>query len=184
MRIPLPYNLKVYAAIGFVCFCLGLVLGFFAPSCAARKDGKPLSSIDSQVQTHEVVVEAPIKALDKQELRRRSSISKSVADNKTAEVLATGKVSDASGTRTVAAVLDTKTGGTTLIAKRPFAEWMSRNRIGLGYGFGTDGLERSARYDHTFGRLWELYGAAQVQATDSEDAGSSWRVMLWLDYQF
>jgi hypothetical protein len=184
MRLPLPLSLKSHAIVGFVCFFIGAALGFFGPSCADRKTAGILPSIDSQVAQHEVKTEAPVLGLDKQELRRRSVISRKIVDNKTAEVLATGQVRDSSGSRTVAAVLDTKTGDTRLFQKRPFSEWMHSNTLGLGVGYGSEGLRKEFFYRHKFARLWEFYPAFGAAIGRNETDRTDWLLRIDLTYEW
>ena len=186
MRLPPLHSLKGYALVGVICFFVGAVLGFFGPSCADRKTTGILPSIDSQVAVHDVKTEVPVKALDKQELKRRSAISRAVADNKDAEVMATGHILDSSGSRTVAAVLDTKTGDTQLIQKRPLAEWMHRWEAGLGYGLVDGNIAKGAQARYNFGRIWEAYGTVQAEAFDVDRADNRhpWTLMIWGSVKF
>lgn len=184
MRLPPLHSFKTYTIIGFICFVLGAVLGFFGPSCADRKAAKVLPSVDSQIATHEVKPEVPIRALDKAELKRRSLIDGHVVASVQKEVLATGQVRDSSGSRTVSAVLDTKTGGTQLLSKRPLMEWMHANALGLGVGYGSEGLRKEVFYRHKFARLWELYPAFGAAIGRNETDRTDWLLRLDIAYEW
>lgn len=172
-------RLKSWAVVVGVSFLLGTVLGYCGPRLYEEKT-RPLPG--SPTAMHDVA-SAPVKGQDKGQLRERGAITKKVAEDRSAEVLSTGKVSDDSGSRTVAAVLNTKDGLTTFVEKRPFAEWMSRNEVGLGYGWGDAGEIKAIRYEHTFARVWELYASAEARVEATTD-DTRWSAVLWMNYRW
>ncbi len=176
--------LWAHIAEGLGFLALGFFLGLAVPHCGEKKIA-PMTSIDSQVPKHDVQTKAPIKALDKAELKKRLTvISDKDAKDTDKEVLATGTLKDDSGTTNVGAVLDVKSGETQLVDHRPFAEWMNANEAGVGYGYGTGGVEKAVMYEHTFVRIWDLYGSVEARITDPEKESTRWGVMLWLKYRW
>jgi hypothetical protein len=149
--------------------------------CGSGRTGTVLPSDDAAKPKHAVATSAPVRALDKAAVK--DAVPKGVVQNPQAEVLATGKVVDDSGSRTIAAVLDTETGDTALVQKRPLFEWMSASELGLGYGWGDDGEEKAVRVEHTFARIGGVYASAEgrIQTNDEE---TRWSAMLWLNYRW
>lgn len=173
---------KKYLIIGLSCFAAGFLLGLALPHFGEKK-AKPMASVDSEILKHEVLNTAPVQALDKAELKKRSIISSETAKAPDKEVLATATIKDDSGTRHVAAELDTKTGDTVLTAERPLAEWMSKDELGLGYGLANGDLAPAAFYEHTFVRAGPLYGAVRTEIF-KRPSQTDWNAMAWISYRW
>ncbi|MCK9420214.1 MAG: hypothetical protein M0R70_12630 [Nitrospirae bacterium] len=152
-------------------------------SCTDSRRGSVLVSNDALVSKHSVTPTAPVRALDKKEISRHSNIPDSVLKDETKEVLATGTIDDASGSRDVAAVLDTKSGDTVLIEKRPFFEFMSGQEVGIGYGITYYGAVKQTYYRNTFVRVGNFYGAATIEAF-SVGERPGWSAMAQMSYRW
>ena len=136
------------------------------------------------VAEHEVTPAVPIKAKDKQVLKKRGEISSAVASDSTKEVTATGTRQDATGTTHVAAVLDTTTGESVIVQQRPMAEFMARNAIGLEIELNPRGVSKTAYYERTFGRIWDFYASGGVGLRNREDATNEWLVRAKAELRF
>ncbi len=156
-------KVKIYLITALVFFVLGLVLGLSLSRCSGPESPKAVSSVDSQVAKHDVTTIAPIKALDKAELAKRGIIPKSAIRNPQSEVLATATVKDIGGTRHIAEVLDTKTGESILVDRRPLAELMHSNEFGAGFTAGSLGAGYGLDYRKTFARIWKFYPDVRLQ---------------------
>lgn len=176
-------SLYKYSAVALVAFLLGLMAMYAA---LHRGDDKPMQTADADVPTHDVSKDVPVKALDKKTLHDRGAISSATEKDKEKEVLATGKVKTSDGTKTVAAVLDTKTGDTGLTEHKPFMEFMKRHEFGVGYGLYDGTLAKGAQYRFTFGRIWKFYGTLQVEGfeLDRMDNRHPWNAMAWATIRF
>ncbi len=170
---------KIYAITALACFAVGFLSGIFLPHCNGKKTA-PLASVDSRVAKHEVKEHSPLKGLDKEDLKKRfRAISSGIAKDANKEVLATARIEDASGSRTIAAVLDTKTGETQQVEKRPFAELMKSQELAIGWGLMKNGeWARAAKYDVTFARIGPVYGAISAEIF-SRPKATDWQVMAW-----
>jgi hypothetical protein len=149
--------------------------------CASGKTGTALTSDDATTPKREVKDSAPLRALDKPAVR--DEVVNDVLHDKKKEILATGRVSDDSGSRTIAAVLDTKTGNTALIEKRPFYELMSRQELGVGYGFTDDGEAKQVYYRNTFARVGSIYTAVELEIFSLADK-TGWSAMAQVSYRW
>jgi len=165
-----------YLAIAAASFLAGLVSMYTVLRGSAETTLPP-----GVVSVPTYTITATVQAQDKPALRKAGAISKAVEKAPEKEVLQTGAVEDDSGSRTVAAVLDTGTGHTVLVEHRPWAELMSRHELGLGYGLADGDLARSVQYRWTFARLWDLYATAQGEARqiDRLTDRTSWSAMLY-----
>jgi hypothetical protein len=177
-------QLKGDIAIALIGLAIGFILGLALPHIGEKKSIKAMTSVDATVPVHEVTTAAPIKALDKKELTHREIIDAPAVASVQKEILATATVKDDSGTRHVAAALDTETGLTQIVDRRPLAEWMGRNEIGLGYGIGDGGMDKAIMYERTFMRVQEFYGSIEARITDPEKDRTRWSAMFWLKYHF
>ncbi len=175
--------LRKYAITAGAAFILGLLLGLFGPRLYEAKT-RPLPDAAQGVAVHDVHTEVPVKALDKTELKKRNLIPHSALRNPQSEVLAASTVKDSSGTRNIAAALDVKTGYTQLVQQRPFAEWMHTNALGIGVGYGKEGVRKEIFYRHKFARLWEFYPAFGAAIGKNETAGTDWLLRLDLTYEW
>ena len=182
MRLPLPYSLKTHVGVFIAGLIFGALLGLYLSHAGGKS--KPLASIDSEIAKHDVKTEAPVKALDKPALQKRGVIAKDITQDEKKEVLATGTIKDSSGTRNIAAALDVKTGETKLVQNRPFAEWMHSNALGIGIGYGSQGLRKEVFYRHKFARLWELYPQFGAAIGRNETDRSDWLLRIDLTYEW
>ena len=105
----------------------------------------------------------PLKIYNKDELKAAKVIPKQVASDTGKQVTATGTLHDDSGTTHVSSVLDEKSGQSVIMKERPTAETFLAHEIGIGYSVGSLGAGPALRYRGTFGRVWGLYGEAQVE---------------------
>lgn len=169
--------------ISVVSFLIGLVAMYAA---IHRGSDNPMPTGDAGVPRHDVKMDAPVKALDKKVLKAKGAISGNTEQAKDKEVLATGNVETSDGSKTVAAVLDVKTGNAVLIEHQPFMEWISRQEIGVGYGLVDGDLARAVQYRFTFGRVWSLYGTVQAEAfqVDRPQDRNPWNVMAFMNYRW
>lgn len=168
-------------------FSLGLLIGLCAMYAALHHGSdKPMPTGDADVPKHEIKASVPVKALDKKTLHDRGAISSSTEKDKEKEVLATGKDKTSDGTKTVAAVLDTKTGDTVITEHKPFMEFMKRHEFGVGYGLYDGSLAKGAQYRFTFGRIWKFYGTLQVEGfeVDRMDNRHPWNAMVFATLRF
>jgi len=172
-----------HITVALVSFLLGLVAMYAA---IHRGSDKPMPTGDAGVPRHDVKMDSPVKALDKKVLKEKGAISGSTEQAKDKEVLATGNVETSDGSKTVAAVLNVKTGDTALIEHQPFMEWMSRHEVGVGYGLVDGDLARAAQYRFTFGRIWRLYGTVQAEAfqVDRPQDRNPWNVMAFVSLRW
>ena len=160
-------------------------------SCRNNQAGTVLPSVDASVSKHDVVITGSIRALDKKEIAKVADIPSAIVKDGKKEILATGKKIDDSGTSTVAAVLDTTTGQTAIIEKRPFAETMNRSEVGAGYTIGSLGQGYAAGFRHTFGRLTKAYIDVRVDAwkwesgvRKDDDHGADGQVTAFATWRF
>jgi hypothetical protein len=164
MQLLLPNNLRSYGLTLLAGLVLGGGLGILVPQCMEHKPSARLASVDGEVSRMTVTPEAPLQALDKKELRQLGAISSAIEKKPEAAVLATGNISDSSGSRSVAAVLDVKTGDTDIVQYRKFFEWMNHGQVGAGYGIGTIGSGPKLSYRHEIFRIGEVYGGVEAEA--------------------
>lgn len=176
-------TLQKYTLVALASFLLGLVAMYAA---IHRGSDAPMPTGDADVPRHDVKTDAPVKALDKKVLRQRKAISGGTEKAPDKEVLATGNVETSDGSKTVAAVLDVKTGDTALVEHRPFAEFLSRHEAGIGYGLVDGDFAKAAQYRWTFGRIWRLYGTVQAEAfqVDRMIDRSPWNVMAFVTFRW
>ena len=145
---------KKYITVALISFLFGLIAMYYA---VHRDTVTVLPSADSSVPKHDVVTKKPIQALDKKALAKVVGIPSAIVKDDKKEILATGNTSGDSGTSTVSAVLDSTTGMTVIVEKRPFAEWMNKSEIGIGYTIGSLGMGYAAEFRQTFARVWNIY---------------------------
>jgi len=176
-------TLQKYLAVALISFFLGLCAMY---AVVHRGKDKPMPTGDADVPRHDVEMAAPVKALDKTVLEQRGAISGDTARSRDKEVLATGQVKSSDGKKTVAAVLDVKTGDTQLMENRAFSEWMARQEVGIGYGLVDGDFARAAQYRLTFVRAWRFYGTAQIEAfqVDRIEDRHPWNAMLFINYRW
>jgi hypothetical protein len=184
----LPTSLKTHSIVALVSFALGAGLALIVPNCMERRQSAPLASVDGEVSRMTVTPGAPLQALSKKELRGLGVISAAVEKKPEAQVLATGKIEDNSGSRNVAAVLDIKTGDTDIVQHRLFFEWMNHGQLGAGYDIGTLGSGPKVSFRHELFRIGAVYGgieAAAWQWRSGERAGrTDFQIAAMLNYRW
>jgi hypothetical protein len=174
-------TLKTILMSATVGFLLGLLVMFML-----FKRGGTVGSIDGIYTGPTHTLAATVKAQDKGWLRKAGAIDKKTEQDTTKEVLQTGQVKGSDGKKTIAAVLDTKTGDTSLVVKRPFSEFMARQEVGIGYGLVDGDIAKAAQYRITFARVWNLYATVQVEAfqVDRLADRNPWNTMAFLSYRW
>ena len=175
-------NLKIGVMAATVGFLLGLATMFSFTN--RDRHGDTLSPGLASVPTHTVTVS--VKAQDKGVLRDAGIIGKGTEKNPDKEVLQTGQVNGSDGKKTVAAVLDTKTGETALTVDRPFAEFMLRHEVGIGIGVVDGNMAKAVQYRGTVARIWNFYGTVQLEAfnVDRIEDNTPWNAMAFLSYRW
>jgi hypothetical protein len=172
-----------YVAVALVFFLAGMLSMYYA---ASRGGNNPMPTGDALVSRHTVTPTAPLQALDKTALRKQGKIDKPVERDPVKEVLATGTITDDSGTLYVGAELDTETGETRLIEKRPVMETMCRFEIGLGYGLESGDLAKALQGRATIGRMDRVYftGQAEYFDVDRKENRHPWNAMAFVNLRF
>jgi len=153
-------------------------------SCKRSYTGTPLASVDSSVEKHDVVAQKPIQALNKKKLSKVANIPSAIVKDDKKEILATGNTSNDSGTSTVSAVLDTTTGQSAIIEKRPFSELMNRHELGIEYGMTDAGIGKGAYYNGTLVRIGNFYGGLSANALDLDSSETRWGVMARVGFRW
>ena len=161
-------KLQAYASLALIGLAL-VAAAFYAGQWRSENQGTAMRTDDGTVSKETVTSEAPLQALNKQQLQKQGKISKGTEQNKNSAVLATGTVSDDSGTLYVGAELDMDTGETRIIQNRPAAETMSRNAIGISIEANPDGISKEAYYSRTFVRAFEFYATGTLGGRIRED---------------
>ena len=172
---------KVIIAQVFIILILSVSL---FKSCKRSYTGTPLVSVDSSVEKHDVVAQKPIQALNKKKLSKVANIPSAIVKDGKKEILATGNTSNDSGTSTIAAVLDTTTGQSTIIEKRPFSELMNRHEFGLEYGITDGGIGKGAYYNGTLVRIGNFYGGLTADVLNLDRGETRWDVMARVGFRW
>jgi hypothetical protein len=162
-----------------------MLSGIIYRGCQSDRKGTPLPA-DNTISRVTVTPEAPLVGQDKSQLRKRRVITKDIAKNPDKAVLTTTKIKDSDGSRSVAAVLDIKTGETQLVEKRPVLETMHRFEIGIGYGFESGDLARAFTAQGTIGRLGPFYCTGRIEYFDVDrpDNRHPWNAMAFATVRF
>ena len=173
--------LQRYVAVAVVAFLAGMAAMYSAVS-GSSSSTLPPSVVSAPTHT----VSAVVQAQDKSAARNAGAISKKTEKDPDKEVLQTGKMKDDSGTKHVAAVLDTPSGVTQLTVARPWMEWMGRHEVAIGYGLVDGDLARAAQYRLTFARVWNFYGTLQIEAfqVDRPSDRHPWNAVAYLNYRW
>lgn len=160
----------------------GIVRGMYK----ADTQSVTLPSGDTSIARVTVTPKAPLKGLNKQEAYKAGIIAKDVEKNPDSAVLASGKVVDDSGGRTVTAVLNVKDGNTQIVEKRPFMEFMKRLELGAGYGFESGDQAKAVQLRATIGRLDRIYftGQAELFEVDRIENKHPWNTMGFVNLRF
>ncbi len=166
-------------------FVIVALVSIIQRGCSVDRHGTILPS-DKTISRETVTSQAPLVGLNKAQLREKKAIPKDVAQNPDKAVLASGTIKDDSGSRTVSSVLDTKSGETEQIEKRPIVETMKRFELGLGYGFESGDLAKAVQFRATLGRIGNVYFTGQAEYFDVQRSENRhpWNAMGFVTLRF
>ena len=131
----------------------------------------------------EIPVEKVV-VLKKDAAVKKITLPAAVADDPAKQITGTASLRPSKGGSDVVAVIDTVSGETTILSREkplPLLGFENQKRIGMGYGYTTQGLPETKLYgEYTFIRIGNVYGSVYGEVNSGAEA----KAFAHIEYRF